>query len=79
MFVCTGKRKISKDQTVWKVTPLLCFQNDFDLQSAIKVSRITEHLNVRETLLKTILFSSLKPKHVKLFIFLTDIHFFLFY
>lgn len=47
MFVCTGKRKISKDQTVWKVTPLLCFQNDFDLQSAITVSRITVHLNVR--------------------------------
>lgn len=39
MYVCffSGKRKTSKNQTVWKVTPLLCFQNDLDLKSAKEV------------------------------------------
>lgn len=34
-----GKRKSPKDQTVWKVTPLLCFQNDLDLNSAKELLR----------------------------------------
>lgn len=34
-----GKRKTSKNQTVWKVTPLLCFQNDLDLKSAKELLR----------------------------------------
>lgn len=38
MFVSAGKRNSAKDQTVWKVTPLLCFQNDLDLNSAKEVN-----------------------------------------
>lgn len=34
-----GKIKPSKDQTVWKATPLLCFQNELDLKSAKELLR----------------------------------------
>lgn len=48
MFVSAGIRKTSKDQTVWKVIPLLCFQNDNDLKSAKKVySKLTINFKVR--------------------------------
>lgn len=34
-----GKRKTSKHHTVWNETPLLCFQKDSNLESAIKLLR----------------------------------------
>lgn len=33
----SGKTELSEEKQVWKVSPLLCFQNDLSIESALKV------------------------------------------
>lgn len=36
-FYLPGKRKLSENGQIWQAIPLLCFQNDLSLESALNV------------------------------------------
>lgn len=37
LFIGTLNKRIKKDEIIWEAIPLLCFQNDVSLNSALEV------------------------------------------